>query len=52
MKLPNFTRTVYGAGELNTKIFLFLFLNLDTVLLNLTQKISPISPFDKLNEIK
>ena len=50
MKLSNFTRPVYGVGEHNTKNFLFLLLNLDTVLLDLTQKISP--TFDKLNEIK
>ena len=48
MKLPNFTRTVYGVGE--HKNFLFLFLNLDTVLLDLTHKISP--TFDKLSETK
>ena len=41
---------VYGVGEHNTKKFLFLFLNLDTVLFGLTQKISP--TFDKLREIK
>ena len=32
MKLPNFTRPLQGVGEQNTKIFLFLFLNFDTVL--------------------
>ena len=31
MKLPNFTRPLYGVGEHNTKI-IFLFLNLGTVL--------------------
>ena len=48
MKLPNFTRLLYGVGEHNT-IF-FLFLNLDTVLSDSTPKMS--STFDKLNEIK
>ena len=48
-KLPNFTHPLYGVGEQNTKI-LFFFLNLLTVLSDLTQKISP--TFDKLNEIK
>ena len=49
VKLPNFTSPLYGVGEHNTKIS-FFFLNLETVLLDLTQKISP--TFDKLNEIK
>ena len=40
----------YGVGEHNTKILCFFFRNLDTVLSDLTQKISP--TFDKLNEIK
>ena len=38
------------SGWAQHKNFLFLLLNLDTVLLDLTQKISP--TFDKLNEIK
>ena len=50
MKLPNFTHPLYGVGEHNTKIFAFIFLNLDTVLSDSTQNISPI--FDKLNEIE
>ena len=42
MKLPNFTRPLYGLGEHNNKNFLFLFLNfIGTVLSDLTQKISP-----------
>ena len=42
MKLPNFTRPLYGLGEHNKKNFLFLFLNfIGTVLSDLTQKISP-----------
>ena len=42
---------VYGVGEHNRKKkFPFLFLNLDTVFSDLTQKISP--TFDKLDEIK
>ena len=32
MKITNFTRLLYGVGEHNAKIFLFLFLNLDKVL--------------------
>ena len=43
-----FTRPLYGVGEHKTKSFFFLFLNLNTVLSDLTQKISP--TFDKLNE--
>ena len=42
----NFTRPLYGAQHKN---FLF-FPNLDTVLSDLNQKISP--TFDKLNEVK
>ena len=42
MKLPNFTRPLYGLGEHNKKNFPFLFLNfIGTVLWDLTQKISP-----------
>ena len=41
MKLPNLTRPLYGVGEHNTKSFFFFFLNLGTVLSDLTQKISP-----------
>ena len=40
----------YGVGEHNTKSFFFFFLNLDTVLSDLTQKISPTC--DKLNKIE
>ena len=47
MKLPNFTRPTHEVGEHNTKIFVFVFLNLDT---DSTQEISP--TFDKLNEIE
>ena len=50
MKLPNFMHPLYGVGEHNTKSFFFFFLNLDTVLSDQTQKISP--TFDKLNEIE
>ena len=32
MKLPNFTRLLYGVGEHNTKVVFFSLLNLDTVL--------------------
>ena len=32
IKLPKFTRPLYGVGEHNTKIFFFFFLNLNTVL--------------------
>ena len=32
MKLPNFTRPLYGVGEHNAKEFPFFFLNLDTAL--------------------
>ena len=39
MKLPNFTRSLYGVGDHNTKNVLFL--NIDTVLLDST------SLFDK-----
>ena len=42
-----FTRPLYGVSEHKTKSF-FSFLNLNTVLSDLTQKISP--TFDKLNE--
>ena len=32
MKLPNFTRPLYGVGEQNTKTFFFFSVNLDVVL--------------------
>ena len=32
IKLPKFTRPLYGVGEHNTKIFFFFVLNLNTVL--------------------
>ena len=50
MKLPNFTRPLYEVGEEQNKKFVFILVNFDTVLSDLTQKISP--TFDKLNEIK
>ena len=43
MKLPYFTRPLYGVGDHNTKNVLFR--NIDTVLLDLTSESSPI--FDK-----
>ena len=50
MKLPNLTRPLYRVGEHNTHIYFFLFLNLDTVPSDSTQRILP--TFDKLHEIK
>ena len=41
MKLPHFTRKLYGVGEQTTKIFFFFSVNLDAVLSGSTQKISP-----------
>ena len=49
-KVPNFLRPLHGVGELNTKIFVFFFLNSDTVLPDSPQKILP--TFGKLNEIE
>ena len=47
MKLPNFTRPLYGIGEHSTKIFFFL-----TQIRSLQIQPQNISPtFDKLNEI-
>ena len=45
MKLPNFRSPLYGVGEHNTKKFIFLFLNSNTVPSDSVQKISP--AFDK-----
>ena len=51
MKLPNFTRPPFVWSRCaQHKNFLFLFLNLHTVLSDSTKKISP--TFDKLNEMK
>ena len=50
MKLPNFTRPLYGVGEHNTKILFSFFVNLDTVLWKFNPEISP--TFDKLKEIE
>ena len=36
IKLPKFTRPLYGVGEHNTKIFFFFFLILNSVLLDPT----------------
>ena len=49
MKLFNFTHPLYEVGEHNAKFF-FLFLNLDTVLSDLT--LENLRTFDKLNEIE
>ena len=38
MKLPNFRRLLHGVGEHNTNIFVFFFLNTDTVLSDSTQE--------------
>ena len=47
MKLPNFTRLLYGVGEHNTKVVFFSLLNLDTVLLD-----SPRGNFANICQIK
>ena len=51
MKLPNFTRPLYGVGERNTKSFFFLFLNSDTVLSNSIEKISLTFELNKTDEV-
>ena len=49
MKLPNFTRPLYGVREHNTKNLLFPFQNLEMVISDSTPE--NFAKFDELNEI-